>query len=175
MLEDFELDMPVKSSGPRTKWDRTRLPGGRNWKNSDFRCMCCQNYVSAAVLFAGVHNRNHCPYCLWSKHLDLYQSGDRLAICKTKMRPVALALKQAQKKYARSAQGELMIVHQCEGCEKISINRIAADDDADRILAVLDASAGLEESYRQNLGGQGILPLDRSQRWVVMSRLFGSV
>ncbi len=68
-----------------------------------------------------------------------------------------------------------MIVHQCEGCEKISINRIAADDDADRILAVLDASAGLEESCRQNLAEQGILPLDLSQRWVVMLRLFGSV
>ena len=175
MLDIYEEEMPVRRNGSRLKWDRTRLPGGRNWKNSDFRCMVCQNYVSAAVAFSGVQNRNHCPYCLWSKHLDLSQSGDRMAICKTKMRPVALTLKQAQKKYARPYQGELMIVHHCEGCAKISINRIAGDDDPDRILAVFDDSLGLGEFWRQKHLEQGILPLDDSQRRIVLMRLFGSV
>ena len=174
MLDVYEEEMPVRRNGSRSKWDRTRLPGGRNWKNSDFRCMVCQNYVSAAVAFAGVQNRNHCPYCLWSKHLDLYQPGDRLAVCKTKMRPVALTLKQAQKKYAHPLQGELMIVHQCDGCEKVSINRIAADDDPDRILAVFDASAGLEKLWRQKHIEQGVMILDEGQRRVVLTRLFGN-
>ena len=173
MLEDFVLEMPVKKNGSRSKWDRTRLPGGRNWKNSDFRCMYCQNYVSAEAAFAGVHNRNHCPYCLWSKHLDLYQSGDRMAICKSGMRPVALTLKQTHKKYAHPYQGELMIVHHCDGCGKISINRIAADDDPDRILAVLDASAHLAEYFVHQLEAQGILIVGEAQRWVVQARLFG--
>lgn len=135
--------------------------------------MHCQNYVSAEAVFAGVHNRNHCPYCLWSKHLDLYQSGDRMAICKSRMRPVALTLKQTHKRYVHPYQGELMIVHQCDGCGKISINRIAADDDPDRILAVLDASAHLEAYLVHQLEAQGILMLCEAQRWVVMARLFG--
>ena len=126
-------------------------------------------------MMAGVQNRNHCPYCLWSKHLDLYQSGDRMAICKAGMRPVALTLKQAHKKYMRPYQGELMIVHQCEGCEKISINRIAADDDSDRILAVLDASTRMEAISRRKQNELGIIALDESQRWVVLARLFGSL
>ena len=91
------------------------------------------------------------------------------------MRPVALTLKQAQKKYARRHQGELMIVHQCEGCEKVSINRIATDDDPDRILAVFDASVGLAELWRQKLIEQGIILLDESQRRVVLTRLFGNI
>jgi hypothetical protein len=137
--------------------------------------MVCQNYVSAAVMFAGVQHRNHCPYCLWSKHLDLHQSGDRMAICKAGMRPVALTLKQAPKKYALSTPGELMIVHQCQGCEKISINRIAADDDPERILAVLDDSAGLDGNFHQMLREQGICALESSQRGIVATRLFGNV
>ena len=139
-----------------------------------FKCLHCHYHVSTEPLYAGVQNRNHCPYCLWSKHLDLYQSGDRMAICKAGMRPVALTLKQAHKKYARPHQGELMIVHHCDGCGKISINRIAADDDPDRILAVLDASAGLEKHFHHQLEMQGIFALDEAQRWVVLSRLFGS-
>jgi hypothetical protein len=151
------------------------MPGGRNWKNSDFRCLYCQNYVSAAVMYAGVQNRNHCPYCLWSKHLDLYQSGDRMAICKMGMRPVGLTLKQVHKKYTYTDQGELMIIHHCQGCDRISINRIATDDDPDRILAILDASLELAEITRQKCKQQGIVTLDDSQRWVVLTRLFGSV
>lgn len=175
MLDYYEEEVPIKRSGSRLKWDRTRLPGGRNWKNTDFQCIFCRHYVSTAAVFAGVQNRNHCPYCLWSKHLDLQKPGDRMAVCKAGMRPVALTLKQEHKKYTRPYQGELMIVHHCDACGKNSINRIASDDDPDRILAVFHASAELDETLRQNLSGEGILTLDESQRRVVMARLFGNM
>src|SRR5512139_2755149 len=95
----------------------------------DFRCLACGYLVSAQPVVSGVHNRNHCPYCLWSRHLDLYEAGDRLAACKAGMRPVGLTLKRSRDKYGGQAAGELMLVHQCSECGKLSINRIAADDD----------------------------------------------
>ena len=58
--------------------------------NADFRCQHCGAYVSASRVLSGVSNRNHCPYCLWSRHLDLFEAGDRLAACKAPMRPVGL-------------------------------------------------------------------------------------
>jgi hypothetical protein len=48
-----------------------------------------------------VRNRNHCPYCLWSRCLDLFRAGDRLSACKAPMQPVGLALKHTRKKYGR--------------------------------------------------------------------------
>ena len=38
----------------------------------DFQCNHCKNYVSANMAFSEVINRNHCPYCLHSKHVDLH-------------------------------------------------------------------------------------------------------
>jgi hypothetical protein len=56
------------------------------------------------------------------------------------MRPVGLALKKTNKKYGGAFTGELMLVHQCLECGKKVINRIAADDDVETILAVFQAS-----------------------------------
>src|SRR5512133_632213 len=77
--------------------------------NRDFKCNHCRQHVSAASFLSGVVNRNHCPYCLWSRHLDYYKPGDRLAACKAKMRPVGLTLKATRKKYSPESQGELML------------------------------------------------------------------
>jgi hypothetical protein len=139
---------------------------------SDFRCKHCHNYVSTDPILSGVNNRNHCPYCLYSRHLDLYQAGDRLAACKEKMRPVALALKQTRKKYG-SDQGELMLVHQCLDCGSISINRIAADDDAETILSIFESSMTLNPHVRDQISSSGIQALDESAAPVVRARLFG--
>ena len=43
----------------------------------DFVCAHCHALVSSAHWLSGGNNRNHCPYCLWSYHLDLYAAGDR--------------------------------------------------------------------------------------------------
>ncbi len=126
-----------------------------NW-TTDFTCLHCRRYVSIATVVSGVRNRNHCPYCLWSKHLDLYQPGDRLSACKSGMAPVGLTLKHTWKKYTSRWGGELMVVHCCEDCSVISVNRIAADDDPQRILEVFRRSVNggvyLERSSVNLLG-----------------------
>jgi hypothetical protein len=108
----------------------------------DFRCVYCHHIVSSAHLLSGVNNRNHCPYCLWSRHLDLYSAGDRLSACKAPMQPVALTIKRCRDKYGHG-RGELMLVHLCVDCDDVSINRIAADDDAQTLLDIFSASFSL--------------------------------
>jgi hypothetical protein len=132
-----------------------------------FTCKHCRNYVTCHMLFSGVQNRNHCPYCLWSRHLDLYEAGDRLAACKAQMQPVALALKQSHNKYARLGVGELMLIHQCTDCGKLSVNRIAADDDAAAVLEVY------EKSLAAGWQLDGVRALSAAERPIVHSRLFG--
>lgn len=106
----------------------------------DFKCAHCLVLVSSAHFLSGVNNRNHCPYCLWSCHLDLYAAGDRLSACKGQMKPVGLTMKLGRNKYRLDQRGELMLVHQCVECDNLSINRIAADDDPTTILDVFHES-----------------------------------
>ena len=139
----------------------------------DFVCVHCHNFVSAQAALAGVQHRNHCPYCLSSRHLDLYAAGDRLAACKARMKPIGLTLKRQSKKYARFDQGELMIVHRCEECGKIALNRIAADDDDDAIVAIYQNSIQLDEPVQRLLVEDGIALLGAADRQIVEWRLFG--
>ena len=141
--------------------------------NANFTCIHCGALVVVDPLLAGVLNRNHCPYCLWSRHLDLFEAGDRMCACKSPMRPVGLSLKQRRKKYAREDSGELMLIHTCVECSAVSINRIAADDLDDAIIALFDQSLDLDDSERLVLANQFIRMLSESDRWLVEERLFG--
>jgi DNA-directed RNA polymerase subunit RPC12/RpoP len=142
--------------------------------NSDFTCLHCGSYVSAAHALCGVNNRNHCPYCLWSRHLDWRTPGDRLSACKAPMQPVGLTLKRSRNKYA-AREGELMLVHLCLDCGTLAINRIAADDHPQDILSVLAASPTLTARtphlFRQN----DITLLQPEQAALVERQLFGQV
>ncbi len=138
-----------------------------------FRCVHCGAQVAASPHYAGVLNRNHCPYCLWSRHLDLFTAGDRLCACKAPMRPVGLTLKQSPKRYARPDSGELMLIHACVECSRVSINRIAADDLAEQIYAVYEQSLERMETIQQQLAGQPIRLLGEDDRRLVRARLFG--
>lgn len=146
-------------------------PGKINNASGDFVCLHCESFVSVGVALSGVRNRNHCPYCLSSRHLDQFEPGDRLSACKARMRPVGLTLKRIAKKYA--GQGELMLVHVCEDCGKVSINRIASDDDAEMILSVLEKSAGLDSAIRASLAQSGVVLLGADQITLVQQCLFG--
>ncbi len=148
-------------------------PGKIKESPGDFICLHCGALVCAEAALSGVRNRNHCPYCLSSRHLDQFEAGDRLSACKARMRPVGLTLKRIGKKYTGHAQGELMLVHRCEDCGKLSINRIAADDVAEAILALLEPSAGLDADTRARLVQAGVTPLDTAQIGLVRTCLFG--
>ncbi len=63
-----------------------------------FTCIHCKREISSDPILSGVNNRNHCPYCLHSRHVDLYQAGDRLNACKGDLRPIGLAWKKSHKK-----------------------------------------------------------------------------
>ena len=139
----------------------------------DFVCMVCHNFVSAQPALSGVHNRNHCPYCLSSRHLDLFEAGDRLSACKSNMRPVALTLKKTARKYSSAGQGELMLVHLCDECGKPSINRIAADDDLAAVLEVFERSRELDQRTKSTLTQSGIVILETGHLLFVRQQLFG--
>ena len=139
----------------------------------DFKCAHCHVIVSSAHFLSGVNNRNHCPYCLWSCHLDLYASGDRLSACKGQMRPVGLTMKNGRNKYQLDKRGELMLVHECMECGALSINRIAADDDPSTIIAVFQFS--LESQIHRICESYGITILQEYDSDVLHQQLYGGV
>lgn len=149
---------------------RRALPGRSALPWSDdaggFRCVNCRRQVPATWLVSGVQNRNHCPYCLHSRHLDLLQPGDRLSACKGSMRPIGLTFKRIRNKYGDGA-GELMLVHRCVECGKLSVNRVAADDNDDAMLTLLEQSAPVE------LDAPGIHLLTSADLARVRAQLFG--
>jgi hypothetical protein len=67
----------------------------------------------------GSAHRNHCPNCLWSRHLDDDSPGDRAADCASLMEPIAISVR---------GDGEWVLVHRCTGCDTLHLNRTAGDD-----------------------------------------------
>ncbi len=139
-----------------------------------FKCLNCGAYVHCDATLAGVHNRNHCPYCLCSKHVDLYMPGDRLAACKALMKPVGLSMKKTNKKYG-CRQGELMVIHLCSVCGSISVNRIAADDDARKLLQIYTDSIQAELAPFWKSINDSIQPLGTADARLVIRQLFGEI
>jgi hypothetical protein len=173
-------DLFVLEAEERRAASRTRFKMNRGWKAQaewdGFTCAHCHTFVSAAAFLSGVQNRNHCPYCLWSRHLDLNVPGDRLAACKAKMKPVGLALKQVRKRYPAAnlgSAGELMIVHLCLECGKVSLNRIAADDIAENVYEVYEHSLRVDSGQAELLSAGGVRLLAQADRPLVSARLFG--
>ena len=140
---------------------------------NDFKCAQCGSYVSANRSLSGVNNRNHCPLCLWSRHVDLNTSGDRKAECKSRMQPLGLTVKHTFKRYNMEKSGELMLVHRCTGCGKYSINRIAADDDPQVVYQLFRCSLDLGEDSVRLLNEDGILLLSSRDLTIVYSQLYG--
>ncbi len=130
-----------------------------------FNCVVCHSPVSSDPILSGVNNRNHCPYCLSSRHVDLLKAGDRMNACKAPMHAIGLAWKKSKNKYG-SKRGELMIVHQCNECNGISINRIASDDDLDKLIDLFNKTITMDfttlEEFR-NLGIDVLEPKDESE------------
>lgn len=63
--------------------------------------------------------RDHCPFCLYAKHVDDIGPGDRASSCLGLMKP--MRLEQSSKK-------GFVIVYECNNCGKTSKNRAAPDD-----------------------------------------------
>ena len=68
--------------------------------------------------------RNHCPHCLYSKHVDI-NPGDRQEQCHGMLEPIGLEI-DSKKGY--------VIISKCQKCGKIRKNKAAKDDDMDEII-----------------------------------------
>lgn len=88
-------------------------------RREDFTCLRCGTRVH------GSGYTNHCPACLWSRHVDV-NPGDRAAACGGAMEPVG----------ALSEGAQIVLVHRCVACGHLGRNRSAADDDRDAVLAL---------------------------------------
>ena len=88
----------------------------RKIENTAFLCINCGKQVSA--LSNGSY-RNHCPFCLYSLHVDIL-IGDRENNCFGKMEP---------KKIIYNSKKGYQIVHICEKCGFIRVNKIAENTD----------------------------------------------
>ena len=89
-----------------------------------FKCKHCGRTVVPEG--AGSDHRNHCPYCLFSQHLDI-TPGDREADCGGVMEPIAVWVRK---------NGEWAIIHRCKVCGALSSNRIAADDNPMKLMSL---------------------------------------
>lgn len=141
----------------------------------EFKCKHCNEWVSTSK-FIGTHNRNHCPSCLWSNHVDSEKAGDRKAECGAGMEPIGLTFKRAGiDKYGKLRQGELMVVHRCTNndCGKISINRIAGDDNPEVILSVFKESQRLSDNSREEIAKAGVNLLTEDDEEQIKAQLFG--
>lgn len=141
--------------------------------NSDFNCKHCGQFVSTHKAASGVINRNHCPYCLYSRHVDLFKPGDRLCACKGLMAPVGLTVKKIRDKYSGKQPGELMLLHRCTQCSRLSINRIAADDDPLVLMVVFDQKLPDFNHLQRMCRKQGITLMNNNDRTLLYTRLFG--
>lgn len=93
-----------------------------------FICAYCRHTVLQVA--EGTGNRNHCPHCLWSIHLDT-RSGDRNSLCQGLMEPILIWKKKS---------GECSIIHQCTRCGMLRANRIAGDDDEAALDRIIETS-----------------------------------
>lgn len=88
-------------------------------RDEEFVCENCGKTVSKLEYSA----RDHCPYCLYSKHVDI-NPGDRLNECKGLLKPITI------EKFKDSYK----IVYKCTKCGQIHKNIVASDDDMDLII-----------------------------------------
>jgi DNA-directed RNA polymerase subunit RPC12/RpoP len=84
----------------------------RKTENNSFICEHCGQMVAA--LTNGSY-RNHCPFCLFSKHVD-QTPGDRACLCRGLMEPAGLRYKPGK---------GYQIVHRCLKCGVEQVNRVA--------------------------------------------------
>lgn len=170
--DNFEKIHRKRSANGLRDVSRTGRSHGSERKD-EFKCANCGLMVSLNREVSGVNNRNHCPYCLWSRHLDLCKAGDRLSTCHSRMEPVGLTVKHTPKRYQAEKQGELMLIHRCAACDKLSINRIAGDDNTILLNDLFLRSQRMPAQLADRLAAQGILPLGARDITLVQSQLFG--
>lgn len=92
-----------------------------NMIDEKFTCENCDKNVDKLNYSA----RDHCPFCLYSKHVDI-NPGDRQNTCKGMLKPIDI------EKY----KDTFKIIYKCEKCGMIHKNIMAKDDDMNAIIEI---------------------------------------
>ena len=106
--------------------------------DSGFVCAHCGRTVEPL----GYTSRNHCPFCLWSLHVDV-MPGDRANTCGGGMEPVSV-LCDPKKGY--------VIIHRCTRCGELRRNKAATEapvqpDDIELIFEIMRDNANDGKAY----------------------------
>lgn len=88
-------------------------------KDENFVCEQCKKKVEKLNYTA----RDHCPFCLYSKHVDILP-GDRSNPCLGPLKPIGI----------EKFKNTYKIIYQCLKCQEIHKNKIANDDNMDLII-----------------------------------------
>ena len=92
-----------------------------NELDEGFICENCNKEVKPL----GYSSRDHCPYCLYSKHVDI-NPGDRSNNCNGLLKPIGI------EKYKDTYK----IIYKCNKCNKEHKNIMAKDDDINKIIEI---------------------------------------
>lgn len=90
-----------------------------NMIDESFICENCGSNVDILKYSA----RDHCPNCLYSKHVDI-MPGDRANTCLGLMKPIGI------EKYKNTYK----IIYKCSKCNQVHKNVMANDDNYDLII-----------------------------------------
>ena len=88
--------------------------------DEEFICENCGKKVKKL----GYSCRNHCNYCLHSKHVDK-NPGDRSETCHGILEPIGIEI---------SGKKGYVIIFKCKKCGAIRKNKVAEDDNMDLII-----------------------------------------
>ena len=88
-------------------------------KDENFICENCDFEVKKLNYTA----RDHCPNCLYSKHVDILP-GDRSNSCLGLLKPISI----------EKFKNTYKILYQCEKCKQIHKNIMANDDNMELII-----------------------------------------
>ncbi|MDR1494640.1 MAG: RNHCP domain-containing protein [Rickettsiales bacterium] len=86
----------------------------------DFVCENCGQFVK------GNGFTNHCPNCLYSKHVDI-NPGDRACSCRGMMRPISLVQRS----------GGFVVLQECVKCHFQRNNKVLETDNLEKLIKEL--------------------------------------
>jgi hypothetical protein len=95
-------------------------PAAFTRRPEDFDCLHC------GLRVRGNGYTNHCPRCLWSRHVDAGAPGDRASDCGGPMEPVGAVYEG----------GRTIVLQRCQRCGHSWRNKTARNDSPDAVLAL---------------------------------------
>ena len=94
-------------------------------RDEEFICENCGQLVNPL----GYTARDHCPHCLYSKHVDI-MPGDRQNTCKGLLKPIGI----------EKFKDTYKILYKCTSCNESHKNIMAKDDNMELIIELSKAN-----------------------------------